>query len=98
MLARGTKNTPFVIHTITNPYLKVDGDKATGHWYMLNYLTTVYSQGGPQTATSERLALGIYKNKFVRGASGWLIKDFYAEVFFFEPFTKGWTEARQLAR
>jgi hypothetical protein len=52
------------MHAVTNPRIRIDGDQATGTWYLLD-LSTVGAHTEPMRV------LGIYDETYRREAGGW---------------------------
>lgn len=55
-------------HVMSNPIINIDGDEATGRWY-LTVMKMFGAVGDPAVAM-----LGDYKTKFVRHGDNWLIE------------------------
>jgi len=92
------QSTPFAFHTIANPLIEVSGNQAVGEWHLLALVTGRLAMGPLRSEATELLSAAIYTNHFVRTESGWLFKSIFVRPAFFEPFAKGWAEARHLAR
>jgi hypothetical protein len=57
------------IHSLSNPRIEVEGDRATGRWYLQVALNTV----GGETPGMQQM-LGHYEDEFVRTPGGWKIR------------------------
>jgi len=57
------------IHSLSNPVTKVEGDRATGRWYVQ---VTVNMVGGETPGMQQ--TLGHYEDEFVRTPEGWKIR------------------------
>jgi hypothetical protein len=56
-----------VMHVVTNPYIRLDGeDRAVGRWYLLDLRTA------PGTE-NPLILFGIYDDEYKRGSDGWRI-------------------------
>ena len=78
---------PFAVHMVMNPMIKVDGDKATAIWYLLQ----------PNTqADDDRAYWGTarYDNDYVKVNGEWKIKHSRINSFFMTPFDQGWVKQR----
>src|SRR5215472_3436051 len=65
-LYRSYQATPFAFHRVTNPIIKVDGNRATGNWHVLVTLTRPDNQAV--------WIAGIYDEEYTRTREGWRIK------------------------
>ncbi|WP_290815364.1 nuclear transport factor 2 family protein [Halovivax sp.] len=75
---------PFTRHTVHNPLIEVDGDTATGKWYL--DCPTITGDG-------EAIWLqGTYEHEFRRADGEWLISKFTFEPTYATPFDRGWAE------
>ena len=77
----------FSIHMVMNPVIEVDGDKATGTWYLLEPCT--YRDDNQAVWGSAR-----YDEQYVRVNGEWKFKHLILSSNFWTPFDKGWVEAR----
>ena len=75
----------FIVHYVTNPLIEVDGDTATGHWHAL--VTSTMADD------SSLWILGLYKEQYVRTASGWRIQLLRFETAVAAPYELGWGQA-----
>lgn len=74
----------FTRHMVHNPLIQVDGDEATGQWYL-----------DCPTITGEGEAIwlqGTYKHKFRRVDDKWKISKFTFEATYATPYDEGWAE------
>lgn len=80
---------PFALHLVTNPVIEVDGDTATGKWYLWEPL--VYALPGGQEAwwMSAR-----YDDTYRRTPDGWRFQRVKITMRMLAPYAKGWGEAR----
>ena len=80
---------PFSLHMVMNPIVEVDGDTATGTWYLLQACT--FGEGNQAVWGSAR-----YDDYFVRVNGEWKIKNLNVNSFFWTPFDQGWVKKRFL--
>jgi hypothetical protein len=77
----------FSSHMVTNPIIDVNGDKATGVWYVLvpntRYGTAVWTHAR-------------YEEDYVREDGEWKISKEVINMFFVTPYDKGWQKERVL--
>ncbi len=82
-----SESISFAVHMVTNPIIKVDGDKATGIWYLLQ----------PNTQSEDNRAFwgsARYDEEYVRVNGEWKIKHLKIATFFWTPFDEGWAKQR----
>lgn len=79
----------FAAHQVMNPIIKLDGDRATGEWKLLQPCTLEGAQG-PRAMW---LAAN-YHDEYVRTPSGWKFKQLTVESLFFTPHEDGWVKTR----
>ena len=77
----------FAIHHVCNPLIEVEGDRATGQWYLFQPCT--YTDG-------ERAIwmLARYHDEYVREASAWKFQNVKIDVSCATPFHEGWAKTR----
>ena len=78
---------PFAIHMVMNPIIEVDGDRATGVWYLFQPCT--YAEGNQAVWGSAR-----YDEEYVRVNGKWMFQNLTLSSHFWTPFDKGWAEAK----
>ena len=79
---------PFAIHMVLNPIIDVDGDRATGTWYLFQPCT--YSDGDRAVWGSAR-----YDEEYVRVDGRWKFQNLTLTSHFWTPFDgKGWAETK----
>jgi ketosteroid isomerase-like protein len=76
---------PFAIHNVMNPIIEIDGDRATGHWYLLQPATLAK---GNQAVWLD----AVYQDEFVRSDGRWLIKRMKVNSKFVTPYEEGWAK------
>ncbi len=77
----------FAIHQVMNPIIKVDGDRATGEWKLLQPCTRE-GKDGPRAMW---LAAN-YHDQYVRTAAGWKYQNLKVDTLFFAPHDEGWVK------
>lgn len=77
----------FSAHMITNPIIAVDGDRATGQWWILTPATRI-RDGAKQAYWM----LATYDDVYVRTDHGWLYESLTADLKFVAPHDTGWAE------
>jgi ketosteroid isomerase-like protein len=63
---KSMQSQPIGLHCISNPDIRIDGDRATGRWHV----TLAGNQDG-----AAFLMIGIYDDEFIRTPSGWRFKS-----------------------
>ena len=81
---KNCQSSPFVFHLVTNPIIEVDGDNASGEWWVL-----VASTSPKQTAN---WTAAVYEEVYVRTESGWKIKEMELKLGFVCPYETGWAD------
>ena len=72
----------FSFHTVINSVVEVDGDKATGAWYLFEAMNV------PEIGAVWGAAR--YEDQYVRVNGEWKIKVSKLIPFFFTPYKEGW--------
>ena len=78
---------PFAVHMVMNPLIEVDGDQATGVWYLFQACT--YTQDDQAVWGSAR-----YDEEYVREGGQWKFKSLRLTSNFWTPFDQGWAKAK----
>lgn len=86
------ENSKMMRHQMMNAYLEVDGDKATGRWYLF----------GPFTAAAPGKDIahwlqGEYNNEFVRKNGQWKISKLNFTTTFQTPYEDGWVKTPMMS-
>ena len=84
---RASQRLPFAIHMVMNPVIEVNGDTATGSWYLFQACT--YAEENQAVWGS-----GKYDEEYVRIDGVWMFKHLKLTSFFWTPFDQGWAKAR----
>jgi ketosteroid isomerase-like protein len=79
----------FARHYVTNSVIDVDGDRASGRWYLLQAATMPGRDG-------ERAVWGAarYDERYLRAAEGWKFESIVLEWDFWTPHDEGWAKLR----
>jgi len=81
IMMRFTKTVPrsrdWYFHVLSNPIVRVDGDRARGEWSVQTFITEKGAVPG-----SFKQGFGRYKDEFVRRTDGWRITrlEFHSEA------------------
>jgi ketosteroid isomerase-like protein len=73
---------PFAIHNLMNPRIGVDGDRATGQWYLMQPATR-------QPGTQAVWLAAVYYDEYVRVSGKWLFKRPQLSSNFLTPYEHG---------
>ena len=73
---------PFAIHHVTNPILEVDGDRATGSWYLWQPCT--FAAGGALWMA------GRYRDHCRREDGEWRFEQVNVDLRMLSPYDEGW--------
>ena len=74
---------PFAIHHVTNPILEIDGDRATGRWYLWQPCTLAQGNQGLWMA-------GRYDDVYRREGELWRFQHVTVELRMLSPYEAGW--------
>lgn len=75
----------YAAHLVCNPIIRVDGDRATGSWYVHCPLTI--------RATNEAVWLqGRYEEEYVKKDGEWMWYSMKTIIDFVTPFDEGWAK------
>ena len=79
----------FAIHNVMNPIIEIDGDRATGRWYLLQPLIRRNRDG------EEAMWLaGRYEDEYVRIGREWKFKRLKFVTRFLASYEDGWAKGR----
>lgn len=70
---------PFVAQLVHQGVLDIDGDRATGRWYLTETLKTADGSG--------RHDIGVYEDRYVRTADGWRFSERHYTILHDAPTT-----------
>ena len=77
----------FAVHMVLNPIIEVNGDTATGQWYLLQACT--YAEGDKAVWGSAR-----YDEEYVKDGGVWKFRRLKLTSNFWTPFDQGWVKQR----
>jgi ketosteroid isomerase-like protein len=77
----------FAIHNVMNPRIEVEGDHATGQWYLLQPATR--EPGGQAVWLA-----AVYRDEYVRVNGKWLFRSLRVESRFLTTYDEGWAKKR----
>ena len=75
----------FAVHGISNPLIEIDGDRATGRWY-LHQPMALRGDAGSHWLIAQ------YHDDYVRTAEGWKFAHVRVVTRAFTPYGQGFTE------
>ena len=76
---------PFAVHQVSNPLIEIDGDTATGQWFLWQ----------PMILGEQALWLSaVYEDKYVRHEGQWLIQHIKLNIRMLTPFEEGPAKTR----
>jgi ketosteroid isomerase-like protein len=75
----------FAIHYMMNPIIDVDGDRATGTWYL--FQTCTFAEGNAPIWGAAR-----YDEEYVREADSWKFQQLHLVSSFWTPYQEGWVK------
>ncbi len=78
---------PFAIHQVMNPIIEVQGDKATGSWYLFQPATL--AEGNQAVWLAAR-----YAEEYVRVGGEWKFKHLKVSASFLTPYEQGWAKKK----
>ncbi len=88
---KAPKMLSLAAHQVMNPIIKVEGDRATGDWKLLQPCT-LEGKNGPRAMW---LAAN-YHDEYVRTPAGWKFQTLKVDALFFTPHDNGWVKTRFL--
>jgi len=74
---------PFAIHHVTNPLIEIDGDRATGRWYLWQPCTFAEGNQGLWMAAT-------YDDVYHRDGDRWLFHHVIITLRMLSPYEAGW--------
>ena len=83
--SRATEFFPFAIHNVMNPIIDVDGDRATGRWYLLQPATMAKGNQAVWLAAT-------YHDEYLRLDGRWMFKRLKVTSHFLTPYEEGWAK------
>ena len=86
-----SRRISFAIHNILSPIIEVDGDTATGSWYLFQACT--YTDGNQAV-----WGAATYHDRYVREGATWKFQHVRIESHFWTPFEEGWARTQFIKR
>ena len=80
---------PFAIHHVTNPIIEIEGDRATGRWYLWQPCT--FSPAGEALWMAGR-----YFDEYRREDGVWRFEHVRIELRMLSPYDAGWARRRMM--
>ena len=84
-----SKRVPFALHMVMNPVIDVEGDRATGSWYLWQPLVYALKEGEQAYWLSAR-----YDDRYRRQADGWKFERVALILKILAPYAKGFGDVR----
>jgi len=84
------KTTDYCVHLISNPCIEVNGNEATGKWY-IHLLCTIIDPNGEKVSMWGQ---GRYEDEYVKIGGEWKVKSFKFLQEFFAPAGAGWDNVK----
>jgi ketosteroid isomerase-like protein len=82
-----SKMLPFAIHYVMNPIIEVNGNTATGSWYL--FQTCTFAEGNQAVWGAAR-----YSEEYVKRGGEWKFKNLKVNSEFWTPYDQGWAKKR----
>jgi len=80
------ENLEATAHTVHNGIVDVDGDEATGRWYVTSFITLADGRSG--------LRMGEYDERYRRDGDGWRIASLRLRFRYSADYEDGWPDLR----
>ncbi len=80
-----SKIFPFALHQVMNPIIEVQGDRATGKWYLFQPATL--AEGNQAVWLAAR-----YEEEYVRVGGQWKFQHLKVFPHFLTPYEQGWAK------
>jgi uncharacterized protein (TIGR02246 family) len=84
-----SKRVPFALHMVVNPIIQVDGDTATGSWYLWQPMVYALPEGEHAYWMSAR-----YDDRYRRTPQGWQFERVAITLKVLAPYEKGFAGNR----
>ncbi len=84
---RAAQRLPFALHMVMNPVIEVNGDTASGTWYLFQPCT--FAEGEQAVWGSAR-----YDEEYAKIDGIWMFTHLKLTSFFWTPFDQGWVRKR----
>lgn len=80
-----SKVVPFAIHQVTNPAIEIDGDRATGRWYLWEPI--IFASGNRGMWMAAR-----YDDRYRREGGVWLFEHVKIDLRMLSPYEEGFAK------
>ena len=88
---------PFAVHMVMNPVIEVDGDTATGRWYLFQAATLKAVENGADKRVDGALwGSARYDEEYVRVDGEWKFKSLRLTSRFWTPYDEGWEKVKSV--
>lgn len=87
VLRKTEESTAMMVHMLTTPLIEIDGDRATGSWYLFGMVTSKTPDG-----EAARWVHGRYDNAYARVGEQWKISRLSYRYTFLTPYDEGWAK------
>jgi ketosteroid isomerase-like protein len=88
------KVMPFAVHMVMNPSIEVDGDSATGRWYLFQSAT--FKPATPVPRATALWGAARYDEEYVRVGGEWKFRRLRLTSRFWTPYAEGWEKRRSV--
>lgn len=85
-----SKLLPFAMHYVMNPLIEVEGDRATGRWYLFEPCT--FAEGSQPV-----WGAAYYDDRYVKVGGAWKFQGVKITSSFWTPYELGWVKKRSVA-
>ncbi len=86
-----SKMIPFAVHNVMNPIIEVDGDSATGQWYLFQPCTMAGKNGDQAVWGAAK-----YNEDYVRVNGVWKFQTLRVKFEFWTPYDQGWVQKKMI--
>jgi len=90
-LKAAAERLPMMRHQMLTPYIEVNGDKATGTWYLFGPFTAVTTHGEVANWIQ-----GKYENEYMRVGGKWKFSHLRFMFNFQSPYEDGWVKTPKM--
>jgi len=77
----------FMAHMVHNPLIEVQGDTASGSWYLTAQTTL-------EPIKQAVWVMGVYQNRFKRVGGGWKFTSIDFEFWYYSRYEQGWAKEK----
>lgn len=87
LLQKTDEASAMMVHQPVTPCIEVDGDRATGSWYLFGMVTSKTPEGDVA-----KWVQGTYDNAYVRVGDQWKFSRLSFRYTFLTPYDQGWVK------